>query len=122
MNTIKKMTKEAGWENVNSTSELTKKEEKEISYFIRKREKYGFKTSWSLFQIKAFAYPSPYKAKWMSNGIDNNIKVKLPNHTLSGLELWKYADELYKLLGDTEHSFIEGFELKNDTIEVFFGS
>lgn len=132
MNITEKLTKEAGWEsvnntfsqweNVNNTFQLTKKEEKEIEYFMRKQEKYGFETSWSIFEIRAFAYPSPYKAKWMTNGINNDIKVKLPNHNLSGLELWNYAEELYKLLGDSEHRFIESFELKGDTIEVGFGS
>ena len=112
----------AGWGSKYNTFQTTTKENKEIDYFMRKQEKYGLETSWSIFEIRAFAYPSPYKAKWMTNGINNDIKVKLPNHKLSGLELWKYADELYKLLGDTDHRFIEEFELKGDILEVGFGS
>jgi hypothetical protein len=122
MNITEKLTKEAGWLKDSDTFQLTNKEEREVDYFMRKQEKYGFETSWSIFEIRAFAYPSPYKAKWMTNGINNDIKVKLPNHKLSAWELWKHADELYKLLGDTEHRFIESFELKGDAIEVGFGS
>lgn len=122
MNITDKMTKEAGWENRDFSTGLTKKEEREIEYFIRKQEKYGFETSWCLYEIRGFAYPSPYKAKWMTNGIDTDIKVKLPNHKLSGLELWQYSEELYKLLGDVDHRFIEEFTLNGDTLEVFFGS
>ena len=122
MNITDKMTKEAGWENKDFSTGLTKKEEREIEYFIRKQEKYGFETSWCLYEIRGFAYPSPYKAKWMTNGIDTDIKVKLPNHKLSGLELWQYSEELFKLLGDVDHKFIEEFTLNGDTLEVFFGS
>jgi hypothetical protein len=95
---------------------------KEIQYFQRKAEKYGFETAWCISEIRVLSLKSPFKAKWMTNGLDNNIKINLPNHKLSGLELWKYANDLYKLLGDSEHRFIEGFELIDDTIEVSFGS
>ena len=122
MNSTDKMTEEAGWFDIDTTPQLTKKVNNSIDYFLRKQEKYRLETSWSIFEIRAFAYPSPYKAKWMTNGINTDIKVKLPNHKLSGLELWKYADELYKLLGDTDHRFIEEFELKGDILEVSFGS
>ena len=33
-----------------------KKLEKQIHYFESKMEKYGFKTSWCLFEIKALSY------------------------------------------------------------------
>jgi hypothetical protein len=122
MNITEEMTREAGWFNEEVSNQLTNKEEKNIKYFDKKAEKYGFETSWCLHQIKALVYPSPFKGKWMTNGVNNDIKIPLPNHKLSGLELWKYADELYKLLGDTDHRFIEEFKLNDDTIEVFFGS
>ena len=94
----------------------------DIEKFNKIREKNGFSTDWSLYEIKALSVKSPFKGKCMTNGIDHNVKVKLPNRKLTGLELWKYADELYKLLGDSDHLFIESFNMNDDTIEVFFGS
>ena len=93
-----------------------------IERFNRIGEENGFKTSWCLYEITALSLKSPLKGKWMSNGTNNDIRVKLPNRKLTGLELWKYADELYNKLNDTEHLFIESFNQNDDTIEVFFGS
>lgn len=93
-----------------------------IERFNRIGEENGFKTSWCLYEITALSLKSSLKGKWMSNGINNDIRVKLPNRKLTGLELWKYADELYNKLNDTEHLFIESFNQNDDTIEVFFGS
>lgn len=96
----------------------------DIEKFNKIREQHNFETDWCLYEIKALSLKSPFKGKWMTNGLkkDMDIKVKLPNRKLTGLELWKYADELYNKLGDVEHRFIESFEVKGDTIEVFFGS
>ena len=65
---------------------------------------------------------SPFKGKYLTNGVHKDIKVPLPNRQLTGGDLWKYSDLLYKLLGDTDHRFIEGFEVNGDDIEVCFGS
>ena len=94
----------------------------DIEKFNKIREKHGFSTDWSLYEIKALSLKSPFKGKWMSNSINDDIKVSLPNKKLTGLELWKYADELYNKIGYGDHRFIESFEVKGDTIEVFFGS
>ena len=105
---------------------LTKKEEqqidREIQYFQNKADKYGFITSWAISEVRALSLKSPYKGKWMTNGVHNDVKVELPNKRLTGIQLWKYADELYKKLGDTDHRFIEEFNQNGDAIEVFFGS
>jgi hypothetical protein len=97
-------------------------EEKQIQYFEAKGEKYGFKTSWCLFEIRALSLKSPFKGKWMNNGINENIKIELPNRKLTGLELWKYADELYNKLGAPDHIFLENFVQNGDVIEAHFGS
>jgi hypothetical protein len=85
----------------------------------------GLETQWSLDTISpidALSYKSPFKGKFMTNGINGDIKVELPDETLTGLELWQYADKLYKLLGDADHMFVEEFKLNGDIIEVYFGS
>lgn len=87
-------------------------------------EENGFETSWSIDTISPVdSIPLTWQvvAKWMIDG-EHDVKVELPNRELTGLELWKYADELYKLTGDTEHRFIEDFTFYGDTMEVFFGS
>ncbi len=105
--------------------QLSKEEEQVIEKLNQIAIQNGFETSWSLIDtispIDALHYEWPVMAKWMSNGV-HDLKVELPNKKLSGLELWEYADKLYKLIGDVDHRFIESFELKGDTIEVFFGS
>jgi len=106
-------------------NQLTKKEEtqleKNIEYFQSKADKYGFTTSWGLLEIRALSLKSPFKGKYMSDGV-HDVKVELPNRKLTSLELWQAADSLYKLIGDVDHRFIEEFTMKGDTIEVGFGS
>lgn len=101
------------------------KREKEYEKLIEIAEQNGFSTSWDIVDlispIKALEWEWPVMTKWMSDGV-HDVKVELPNKKLSGLELWEYADKLYRLIGDVDHRFIESFELKGDTIEVFFGS
>jgi hypothetical protein len=64
----------------------------------------------------------------ITNGLkrDKDFKVELPNKELTWLDLWKYADELYELIGDSEHMFVESFEVKKINgkreLQVFFGS
>jgi hypothetical protein len=64
----------------------------------------------------------------MTDGIRNEIKIPLPNRRLTGLELWRYADELFhkvsEIKGESNHCFIEDFQFNEDTdtIEVGFGS
>jgi hypothetical protein len=85
----------------------------------------GLETHWSVDTISPLGSLSlkwPVKAKFMTDGVRNDIKVELPDEHLTGLELWKYADKLYKLIGDEEHRFVEEFKLNGNTIEVFFGS
>ena len=94
----------------------------DIEKFNKIADENGFSTVWSIYEIEDLSLKSPFKGKWMSTGINNDIRVKLPNRKLTGLELWKYADELCNKLGDTDHIFIESFDVNGDTIEVFFGS
>ena len=96
--------------------------EADLDKFNKIREKNGFSTVWSLYEIKALSLKSPFKGKWMNNGINGNIKIELPNRKLTGLELWKYADELYNKLGAPDHIFLENFVQNGDVIEAHFGS
>lgn len=93
-----------------------------IEKFNKIQKENEFLTDWCLYEIEDLSLKSPFKGKRMNNGIDTNIEVELPYENLTGLELWQYSDKLYKLLGDTDHRFIEEFKLNGDTIEVFFGS
>jgi hypothetical protein len=96
----------------------------DIEKFNKIADENEFSTDWSLYEIEDLSLKSPFKGKWMSKDgdINSDIRVKLPNRKLTWLELWEYADKLYNKLGDIEHRFIESFEVKGDTIEVFFGS
>jgi hypothetical protein len=106
---------------INEEKEL----EKQIHYFETKREKYGFKTSWCLFEIKTLSLKSPFKADYMTDGI-HNIHLQLPNRKLTGKDLWGFADMLYDTIGDLEHRFIEEFKIvkigDKTELQVFFGS
>ncbi len=104
------------------TQEQEQKFEKEYQYFERKRQRLGFETTWCISEIRLMHLKTPFKGKYLTNGINEDIKVPLPSHQLTGGDLWKYSDMLYKMLGDVNHRFIESFQLKGDTIEVFFGS
>jgi hypothetical protein len=120
---------EVGIGSTYNTYELTKEEEKQLekdmNYFQSKADKYGItETIWSLTSIRALSLPSPFKAKWMDNSVNHLIRVPLPNRRLTGKDLWLAAESLHKLLGDTNHRYIEHFQFNadTDTIEVFFGS
>jgi hypothetical protein len=83
-------------------------------------------TLWSVEEITDVYEEIGIQPKYITNGIESDIKVELPNIKLTWLDLWKASDELYKLLGDTDHRFIEKFEVKTENgetfLEVFFGS
>ena len=99
--------------------------EAEFDSLVIIAEENALETHWSIDTISpidALNNKWPIKAKFMTDGIRTDIKIELPDEHLTGLELWKYADKLYKQLGDIEHRFVEEFKLKGDTIEVFFGS
>ena len=110
--------------------QLTKEEEKQIekdmNYFQSKADKYGLVTTWCLTEIRALSFKSPFKGKFMTDGIRNDIQIPLPNRRLTGMELWQYADKLYSLISEVEggndHIFIENFLQKGDIIEAHFGS
>ena len=93
----------------------------------------GFLTQWCLDTISpadSLSLTWNVKGKFMTDGV-NDVKVELPDRYLTGLELWGFADTLYKELSQIDeftanHLFIEEFELKeengNSYFEVFFGS
>jgi hypothetical protein len=61
----------------------------------------------------------------MTNGLDAT-QIQLENKELTWLELWAAADNLYKKIGDTEHLFVESFDVIQNgdktEVQVFFGS
>ena len=129
MNTEQLIETEVGMGSTYNTYELTKEEEvkfdKEFDYFNRRAEQYGIEnTVWSIPHVRALSLKSNFKAKWMHNGLNHQIRVPLPNGRLTGKQLWLGAESLYKLLGNPEYRFIEHFQFNadTDTIEVFFGS
>jgi len=121
---------EVGIGSTYNTYELTKEEEKQLekdmNYFQSKADKYGLVTTWCLTEIRALSFKSPFKGKFMTDGIRNDIQIPLPNRRLTGMELWQYADKLYSLISEVEggndHIFIENFVQNGDVIETHFGS
>jgi hypothetical protein len=114
---------------MNVELEMTKDEllqfEKDMKRFDKIEKENNFKTSWCLYEVEDINETSFLSADIMTDGLCD-VEVELPNKELTWLELWKYADNLYNLIGDVEHLFIESFEVKQingkRVIEVFFGS
>jgi len=83
-------------------------------------------TTFSMYEIADINENSGLLADIMTDGYHNNITLNLPNRKLTWLDLWKYADKLYELIGDNDHLFIETFEVKDidgkRELQVFFGS
>ena len=130
MNTETLIMNEPGIGSSHNSFKLTKEEEKQIekdmNYFAPKGDKYGLTTTWCIFEIRTLSFKSPFKGKWMTDGIRHDIKVELPNRRLTGMELWRYADELFhkisEIEGGNEHCFVEDFTQNGDVIEAGFGS
>ena len=131
MNTENLVMAEPGIGSTYNSFELTKEEEKkfekEYNYFQAKGDKYGLTTTWCLTEMRALSFKSPFKGKFMTDGIRNDIQIPLPNRRLTGMELWQFADKLYSLISEVEggndHSFIENFvQSSPDIVEVHFGS
>ena len=131
MNTENLVMAEPGIGSTYNSFQLTKEEEKkfdkEYNYFQAKGDKYGLVTTWCLTEIRALSFKSPFRGKFMTYGIREDIKIPLPNRRLTGMELWQFADKLYSLISEVEggndHSFIENFVQNSpDIVEVHFGS
>jgi hypothetical protein len=99
--------------------------EKDMQRFDKIQTQNNFKTTWSIYEIEDMDENSFLSADIMTDGLCD-IEVELPKKELTWLELWNYADNLYNLIGDTEHLFIESFEVKQINgkreMHVFFGS
>jgi len=96
-----------------------------IEEFADIAELNGFETVFSLYEVKDVNELSGITADYMTNGLDDN-QIQLENKELTWLELWAAADNLYKKIGDTEHLFVEEFEVIQNgdktEVQVFFGS
>ena len=107
------------------TENELKQFEKDMERFSVIQKENNFKTIWSIDEIEDINENSGLSADIMSDGL-SDIELVLQKKELTWLELWKYADKLYKLIGDREHLFIETFEVKEingkKALEVFFGS
>ena len=115
---------------MNAEFEMTEDEsiqfEKDYERFSIIQDKNNFKTEWCLYEIENVNEDSELSADIMTDGYHNNIILNLPNRKLTWLELWKYADMLFETIGDSDHMFIESFEIKKINgkreLQVFFGS
>ena len=85
----------------------------------------GFETQFCLYEVENVNELSGITADYMTNGLDDN-QIQLENKELTWLELWAAADNLYKKIGNTEHLFVEEFEVIQNgdktEVQVFFGS
>jgi hypothetical protein len=85
----------------------------------------GFETQFCLYEVENVNELSGITADYMTNGLDDT-QIQLENKELTWLELWAAADTLYRSLGDTEHLFVETFDVIQNgdktEVQVFFGS
>lgn len=110
--------------------EMSKEEsmqfEKDYEKFSIIQKQNNFKTQWCLYEVKDINENSGLSADILKDAYYKNIEVILPNRKLNWLELWKYCDMLYETIGDSDHMFIEEFEVKKvkgkRELQVFFGS
>lgn len=106
---------------------LTDEEYDELMYLQLEAANNDFDTMWSVDSKCGYNgnlyEKSPYRAKYMGDGL-TIIKLELPRKRLTWMELWEYADLFYHIAygGGNSHRWVETFEKKGDTIEVFFGS
>jgi hypothetical protein len=96
-----------------------------IEEFADIADLHGFETQFCLYEVENVNALSGITADYMTNGLDDN-QIQLENKELTWLELWAAADNLYKKIGDTEHLFVEEFEVIQNgdktEVQVFFGS
>jgi hypothetical protein len=85
----------------------------------------GFETQFCLYEVENVNELSGITADYMTNGLDDT-QIQLENKELTWLELWAAADTLYRSLGNTEHLFVETFDVIQNgdktEVQVFFGS
>jgi hypothetical protein len=96
-----------------------------IEEFADIAELNGFETVFSVYEVEDVNALSGITADYMTNGLDD-IQIQLENKELTWLELWAAADNLYKKIGNTEHLFVESFDVIQNgdktEVQVFFGS
>jgi hypothetical protein len=96
-----------------------------IEEFADIAELNGFDTVFSVYEVDNINELSGITADYVTNGLDDT-QIQLENKELTWLELWTAADTLYKKIGDTEHLFVEEFEVIQNgdktEVQVFFGS
>ncbi len=96
-----------------------------IEEFADIAELNGFETVFSLYEVEDVNELSGITADYMTNGLDDN-QIQLENKELTWLELWTAADNLYKKIRNTEHLFVESFDVIQNgdktEVQVFFGS
>lgn len=99
--------------------ELDAETERRSTYYDGIRDKYGFTTIWSNYDILNMYDPHPYTScMWMSYQGD----VALIGETKNWVDLWQKAEMLVKQSGDLHHIFIESFEVKGDSLVLHTGS
>jgi hypothetical protein len=96
-----------------------------IEEFANIAELNGFETIFSVYEVNNINELSGITADYITNGLDAT-QIELENKELTWLELWAAADNLYKKIGDTEHLFVESFDVIQNgdktEVQVFFGS
>jgi hypothetical protein len=96
-----------------------------IEEFADIADLHGFETVFSVYEVENINELSGITADYMTNGLDDT-QIQLENKELTWLELWTAADTLYKKIGDTDHLFVEEFEVIQNgdktEVQVFFGS
>jgi len=96
-----------------------------IEEFADIAELNGFETVFSVYEVEDVNALSGITADYMTNGLDAT-QIQLENKELTWLELWAAADNLYKKIGNTEHLFVESFDVIQNgdktEVQVFFGS
>ena len=118
-----------------NTNSPTPEAEAAFEDLMDKLDEIGFEndlqTTWSVIEVEDVYGYIGIQPLYLTDGIHNDVKIKLPNIELQWLDLWKGADKLYQEVSKLDdfmisHRFIEVFELKEEDgksyLEVYFGS
>jgi hypothetical protein len=87
-----------------------------IAFYAKIRDAYGFKTTWSIFEVRDFTQTPEEDALRIhyprENGFGRSASAPLAINNLTWLDLWRAADHCIVRSGDQHHRFIEGLDYK----------
>ena len=89
--------------------------------FNRTQKEYGFRTVWSLYDVKNIEDLSPYTFNRVELSHMSNASMVMSLNRHTWLDIWGMVDKLVKI-HDPAHPYIEGFRAYKNTLYVTTGS